>query len=152
MTANDTLLPLFFVSGSQINAQIPYEVSGATSVVVHTPDGASAKFNVNVPDVAASELRGIEVTRLGKRHKAEPVVRMQTPRGDTAYWIGAAGAAAGFAGVLWHPAIAPKSTAAHVAATPSRNLGSLARSVVTEGFIGWGESLHPAWFPCDPSM
>src|SRR6185436_1701016 len=31
-------------------------------------------LNVNVPDIEAGEVRGIEVTRLGKRHKAEPVV------------------------------------------------------------------------------
>ncbi|TMH95366.1 MAG: 5'/3'-nucleotidase SurE, partial [Betaproteobacteria bacterium] len=33
-------------------------------------------------------------TRLGRRHKAEPVVKLQTPRGETAYWIGPAGGAA----------------------------------------------------------
>jgi 5'-nucleotidase len=47
-----------------------------------------------VPDVAPERLGAIEVTRLGKRHKAEPVVNMKTPRGETAYWIGAAGGAA----------------------------------------------------------
>jgi 5'-nucleotidase len=51
-------------------------------------------LNVNIPDVAPGGLRGMEVTRLGRRHKAEPVVKLQTPRGDTAYWIGPAGAAA----------------------------------------------------------
>jgi 5'-nucleotidase len=51
-------------------------------------------FNVNVPDVPPGDLKGIEVTRLGRRHKAEPVVKMRTPRGETAYWIGPAGAAA----------------------------------------------------------
>jgi 5'-nucleotidase len=51
-------------------------------------------LNVNVPDVPPAELGGIEVTRLGRRHKAEPVVKMQTPRGETAYWIGPAGGAA----------------------------------------------------------
>jgi len=51
-------------------------------------------LNVNVPDVAPPMLRGIEVTRLGRRHKAEPVVKLQTPRGETAYWIGPAGGAA----------------------------------------------------------
>jgi 5'-nucleotidase len=50
-------------------------------------------LNVNVPDVEPSRLRGIEVTRLGKRHKAEPVIKLETPRGETAYWIGPAGAA-----------------------------------------------------------
>jgi len=51
-------------------------------------------LNVNVPDVAPARLGGMEVTRLGKRHKAEPVVKLQTPRGEIAYWIGPAGAAA----------------------------------------------------------
>jgi 5'-nucleotidase len=59
-----------------------------------TPLGEPVLLNVNVPDIAPGELRGIEVTRLGKRHKAEPVVKMQTPRGETAYWIGPAGGAA----------------------------------------------------------
>lgn len=58
------------------------------------PYGEPVLFNINVPDVAAASLRGIEVTRLGKRHKAEPVVKLQTPRGETAYWIGPAGSAA----------------------------------------------------------
>ena len=51
-------------------------------------------LNVNVPDVKPDQLRGTEVTRLGRRHKAEPVVKLQTPRGETAYWIGPAGTAA----------------------------------------------------------
>ena len=50
-------------------------------------------LNVNVPDVPYAELRGIAVTRLGKRHKAEPVVRAVTPRKETVYWVGAAGEA-----------------------------------------------------------
>jgi 5'-nucleotidase len=51
-------------------------------------------LNVNVPDLPPASLGSLEVTRLGKRHKAEPVVKMQTPRGETAYWIGPAGGAA----------------------------------------------------------
>ena len=50
-------------------------------------------LNVNVPDVPYERLKGTEVTRLGKRHKAEPVVKSSTPRGDVVYWIGAAGSA-----------------------------------------------------------
>ncbi len=50
-------------------------------------------LNVNVPDVPYGQLKGMKVTRLGKRHKAEPVVKTSTPRGDVAYWIGAAGSA-----------------------------------------------------------
>lgn len=51
-------------------------------------------LNVNVPDIALSELRGEQVTRLGRRHKAEDVIRTQNPRGETVYWVGGAGAAA----------------------------------------------------------
>lgn len=51
-------------------------------------------LNVNVPDVPAAQLGGTEVTRLGKRHKAEAVIRSTTPRGDVVYWVGAAGDAA----------------------------------------------------------
>ncbi|MES1982881.1 MAG: 5'/3'-nucleotidase SurE [Pseudomonadota bacterium] len=50
-------------------------------------------LNVNVPDIPYDELQGTEVTRLGKRHKAEPVVRAANPHGETVYWVGAAGKA-----------------------------------------------------------
>jgi 5'-nucleotidase len=50
-------------------------------------------LNVNVPDLPFEALRGIQATRLGKRHKAEPVVKSQSPRGETVYWVGAAGGA-----------------------------------------------------------
>ncbi len=50
-------------------------------------------LNVNVPDVPYAQLRGREVTRLGKRHKAEAVVRTVTPRQETVFWVGAAGEA-----------------------------------------------------------
>src|SRR5512138_1704966 len=58
------------------------------------PFGEPLLLNVNVPDVAPQALRGLEVTRLGKRHKAEPVIKLTTPRGESAYWIGPAGGAA----------------------------------------------------------
>jgi 5'-nucleotidase len=48
-------------------------------------------LNVNVPDVPHDKLQGMEVTRLGKRHKAEPVVKASNPNGETVYWVGAAG-------------------------------------------------------------
>jgi 5'-nucleotidase len=55
--------------------------------------GEPVLLNVNVPDVPYDALRGTVVTRLGKRHKAESVVPAVTPRNETVYWIGAAGAA-----------------------------------------------------------
>lgn len=55
--------------------------------------GQPVLLNVNVPDVPHDRLQGLRVTRLGKRHKAEPVVKALNPRGDAVYWVGAAGAA-----------------------------------------------------------
>jgi 5'-nucleotidase len=51
-------------------------------------------LNVNVPDVALPEVRGTRITRLGRRHKAENVIRAENPRGEVVYWIGPAGPAA----------------------------------------------------------
>lgn len=59
-----------------------------------TPFGAPVLLNLNVPDVPYEALRGFEVTRLGRRHKAEPVVKQVSPRGETMFWVGAAGPAA----------------------------------------------------------
>ena len=50
-------------------------------------------LNVNVPDLPYEQLKGIQVTRLGKRHKAEPVIKSTNPRNETVYWVGAAGGA-----------------------------------------------------------
>lgn len=48
-------------------------------------------LNINVPDVPVDELKGFQSTRLGYRHKAEPVVTAQDPKGETVYWVGPAG-------------------------------------------------------------
>lgn len=48
-------------------------------------------LNVNVPDLPFSELHGIQVTRLGTRHIAEPTIKALDPRGRKIYWIGQPG-------------------------------------------------------------
>jgi 5'-nucleotidase len=50
-------------------------------------------LNVNLPALPLSDIKGIQSTRLGKRHHAEPVVPAKTPHGETVYWIGPAGKA-----------------------------------------------------------
>lgn len=55
------------------------------------PLPADTILNVNVPDVPWDELQGFSATRLGHRHKAEPVVRAQDPRGRPIYWVGPSG-------------------------------------------------------------
>ncbi|MDZ7749564.1 MAG: 5'/3'-nucleotidase SurE [Halofilum sp. (in: g-proteobacteria)] len=49
-------------------------------------------LNVNVPDCPHAELRGWRVTRLGNRHRSEPVIVTHDPRGRRCYWIGPPGA------------------------------------------------------------
>jgi 5'-nucleotidase len=50
-------------------------------------------LNVNVPDLPYAEIKGIRITRLGRRHKAEPVIKALNPRNEPIYWIGPAGSA-----------------------------------------------------------
>ena len=50
-------------------------------------------LNVNVPDLPAAQIQGVDVTRLGRRHKAQDTVKTVNPRNQTMYWVGAAGAA-----------------------------------------------------------
>lgn len=69
----------------------------AADLLARIPDlslPADTILNVNVPDLPIEALKGMEVTRLGRRHKSEPVIRQQDPRGETIYWIGPAGAEA----------------------------------------------------------
>lgn len=48
-------------------------------------------LNVNVPDLPINEIKGVRTTRLGHRHRAEPVVKGIDPRGETVYWVGPPG-------------------------------------------------------------
>ncbi|MGV6857925.1 MAG: 5'/3'-nucleotidase SurE [bacterium] len=48
-------------------------------------------LNVNVPDLPWNQIKGFKVTRLGQRHKSEPVVQTEDPRGRPIYWVGPAG-------------------------------------------------------------
>jgi 5'-nucleotidase len=57
------------------------------------PLPADTILNVNVPDRPWAEIRGFEVTRLGKRHRSAPCIRDHDPRGRTIWWIGPAGEA-----------------------------------------------------------
>ena len=47
-------------------------------------------FNVNVPDLAFAKLRGLRVTRQGKRTYSDEVRENVDPRGRHYYWIGGA--------------------------------------------------------------
>jgi 5'-nucleotidase len=60
--------------------------------LTRSPLHTSMILNVNVPDLPYGQLRGFRSTRLGYRHRSEPVVRASDPRGRPVYWVGPAGA------------------------------------------------------------
>jgi 5'-nucleotidase len=60
--------------------------------MIEHPLPADTIFNVNVPDLPLDEIRGYEVTRLGFRHKSEPVIKALDPKNRPIYWIGPSGA------------------------------------------------------------
>lgn len=79
--------------------QPPYEFETAARVALELverlrrdPLPSDTILNVNVPNLPWEQLAGFEATRLGHRHKAEPVVRAEDPRGRAIYWVGPAGA------------------------------------------------------------
>ncbi|MFH7525521.1 5'/3'-nucleotidase SurE [Aeromonas sp. A5] len=55
------------------------------------PLPADQILNVNVPDLPLDQIKGIRVTRLGNRHRAESVICTEDPRGQPIYWIGPPG-------------------------------------------------------------
>lgn len=48
-------------------------------------------LNVNVPNLPLEQIKGLQVTRLGTRHGAEPMVKEYDPRGRPIYWVGPPG-------------------------------------------------------------
>lgn len=48
-------------------------------------------LNINVPDIPWQDIAGIRATRLGYRHKSEPVIKTTDPRGRDIYWVGPPG-------------------------------------------------------------
>ena len=73
-----------FETGARVAADM-------TRRFAHKPFDAPVLLNINVPDMPYEKLGALEVTRLGRRHKAEQVVKSITPRGEMVYWVGAAG-------------------------------------------------------------
>ncbi|MBB1125797.1 5'/3'-nucleotidase SurE [Thiospirillum jenense] len=88
-------LPAIAVS---IAAQEPRHLATAAAItgrlvtqLSSAPLAGNLILNVNVPDIPLDQVRGLLATRLGNRHKAEPVVPVIDPRGRRMYWVGAAG-------------------------------------------------------------
>jgi len=55
------------------------------------PLPADTILNINVPDLPLTDIKGLKATRLGTRHPSRDAIKQSSPRGETLYWIGAAG-------------------------------------------------------------
>ncbi len=77
--------PQYYETGAQVTAQLIRNLQDK-------PLEPDTIINVNIPDLPLEELKGFRATRLGHRHKAEPVVKSRDPRGRIIYWVGPAGA------------------------------------------------------------
>lgn len=76
--------PTHFASAAKIVCKI-------IDMLVKQPLPADQILNINVPDLRYDQLAGIKVTRQGRRHRAESMVRAQDPHGRDVYWYGPAG-------------------------------------------------------------
>lgn len=102
-----------------------------------SPLDPSTILNVNVPDLPYELLRGLRATRLGYRHRAEPVIRSSDPRGRAVYWVGPAGEGADVAeGTDFH-AVA----AGYVSVTPLQV--DLTRHAAVAGLDEWLQRCGP---------
>ena len=77
--------PRYFATGARVAREL-------VERLISKPLAPDTILNVNIPDLPYAELRGYQATRLGHRHKAEPVVKSEDPRGRLIYWVGPAGA------------------------------------------------------------
>jgi 5'-nucleotidase len=76
----------YFSSAAQITRRVVERLT-------HRPLPDDTLLNLNVPDLPSDEIVAIEATRLGFRHKSEPMVKQQDPHGRPIYWVGPPGEA-----------------------------------------------------------
>lgn len=89
-------LPAMAISLAGHNPQ-HFDTAGVVALtllkqLIQQPLPRDTILNVNVPDLPITALRGYQATRLGQRHKAEPVIKSADPRGRSIYWVGPPGA------------------------------------------------------------
>ena len=76
---------------THLDAAVRVARSVIEQVLAQVPARSPYLLNVNIPNRADADRLPRSITRLGRRHASEPVIRQTSPRGETMYWIGAAG-------------------------------------------------------------
>ncbi|MBV1951626.1 MAG: 5'/3'-nucleotidase SurE [Cycloclasticus sp.] len=77
--------PKFFETAAHVAVQLLQQLA-------KVPLPSDTILNVNVPDLPLSKVRGYKTTRLGQRHRAEPMIEARDPRNKKIYWVGPPGA------------------------------------------------------------
>jgi 5'-nucleotidase len=79
-------------SGAANASFVAEQVGAITALLRHLvalqPVPADTLFNVNLPPVGAADIRGVRLTRLGRRVFSGALTRMLDPWGKEVFWIG----------------------------------------------------------------
>jgi len=79
------------LAGTVHYASAAKAVKQILSNLMQSPLDDDCILNINVPDLAWEDIKGIKATRLGSREKSEPIIQQQDPYGTPVYWVGRAG-------------------------------------------------------------
>lgn len=88
LTVNGVPTPMMFVSPSQLNAQIPYNIDGNSTIVLRTPGGVSDNYNVQIrataPTVFRNTVGNVSVASVVRKRNNE-LVTLSNPvrRGES---------------------------------------------------------------------
>ncbi len=87
-------VPSFAISDVSYTPQHPETAAAFAAVlaqfVLEQGIPADTTLNVNVPDVPREQITGVSITRMGRRHYQDEIIRREDPRGGVYYWIGGA--------------------------------------------------------------
>ncbi len=88
-------IPSFAISMGSVNPKHFETAAKVTSDLIKLYNkkkvSSASLLNINVPDIPYDELKGLEVTRLGKRHAAEKAMKKKHTQKESLYWIGEVG-------------------------------------------------------------
>ena len=88
-------IPSFAISIGSVNPKHFETAAKVTSDLIKLYNkkkvSSASLLNINVPDIPYDELKGLEVTRLGKRHAAEKAMEKKHTQKESLYWIGEVG-------------------------------------------------------------
>ena len=88
-------IPSFAISMGSVNPKHFETAAIVTSDLIKLYNkrkvSSASLLNINVPDIPYDELKGLEVTRLGKRHAAEKAMKKKHTQKESLYWIGEVG-------------------------------------------------------------